>query len=65
MPNWVSKQRVLGISFEAVTSGGSQVKAGGLKGRSLSHSRWFGKLLMFSYKLAPHDPFSMCSDKYV
>jgi hypothetical protein len=63
MPNWVSKQRVLAISFEAVTSGVAREKARGFKGRILSHSRWFGRLLMFGYKLAPHDPLSMCSDK--
>jgi len=57
MPNWVSKQRVFAISFEAVTSGGTRVKVRGLKGRLLLHSRLFG------YKLAPHDPLNMCDDK--
>jgi len=59
MPNWISKQRVLAISFEAVTSAGTRVAASGLKGRILSHSGGSADL-MFIYKLAPHDPLSMC-----
>ena len=64
MPNWVSKQWVLAISTQADTSGGTRVMARGLKGRILSHSRWFGRLLMFGYKLTPRDPLSMCYDKW-
>ena len=49
-PKWISKHRILAISFEAVTSGGARIKAIGLRDKNALSQRVVRQtLLMFGY----------------
>jgi hypothetical protein len=53
MPNWISKHRVLAISFDIVTSGRTRVKARGLKDRNPFTRRLVWQVLLtFGYILS-------------